>query len=553
MNHRKGRILIVDDEANWREELVETLQEGGFHAEAVATVSQAQQKLSNMFFHLLIQDIRMDEGASEGVNPNIDGINFLRILDEHGLSRALTIIMLSAYGDTELMHRAFYNHRVLNFLKKDNFMEKDNFESQRFLHNIREIFATKLQVNLQLRIHWEPTHLVEQALQILELNGEWTKHSKARQQGIALELDDLLCRLFHKADGILVQPLQPGSSGTSVLWVQPSYPTTGVGRPLVIKFGASHSIEKEQSNFNAYVKPFIGGGRNTTIEQVSYTSRLGGIVYSLLGGDSDQLQDFGTFYRSAGIEQICHVLDNLFFDTCKNWYASRGNIQFHDLAADYQLVQKESLETCVETFKERVVFLHEQQHFSLQVLGEQRIFTNPLQAATRRSFVRPTYVCINHGDLNQHNVLVDGTQRCWLIDFETTGRSHYLRDIATLDSVIRYQLLGAEEAIPQERLAMEEALCNVQRFSEIGTLLKAFSTSNAALSKAYATVIHLREIARRMAEYSTQDDLSEYTIALFYKALATLSYSNLAPQQHEHALICASLLIDRLDTTNSRP
>ncbi|MGH2480254.1 MAG: response regulator, partial [Ktedonobacteraceae bacterium] len=314
MNQRQGRILIVDDELNWREELVETLQEAGFHAEAVSTVHQAQQKLSTMFFHLLIQDIRMDEGSAEGTHPNIDGINFLRILDERGLSRALTIVMLSAYGNTELMRRAFYNHRVLNFL------EKDNFESQRFLQNIREIFATRLQINLQLRIHWEPALLAEQALQIIER----VKQGKSRQQGIDLELDDLFCRLFHKADGILVQPLVSGYSGTGVLLVQPSYPHTGVGRPFVVKFGASHRIDKEQRNFDNYVKPFVGGGRNTSIEQACYTSRLGGIAYSLLGGDNDQWQDFGTFYQAAKIDHICQVLDNLFFDTCRNWYASRS-------------------------------------------------------------------------------------------------------------------------------------------------------------------------------------------------------------------------------------
>src|SRR5260370_36122914 len=129
MNHRQGRILIVDDEPKWREELVETLQEGGFHAEAVPTVSQAQQKLSTMFFHLLIQDVRMDGASAGGENPNIDGINFLRILDEHGLSRALTIIMLSAYGNTVLMRRDFAKHQFLDFLAKDD------FESQAFVQN----------------------------------------------------------------------------------------------------------------------------------------------------------------------------------------------------------------------------------------------------------------------------------------------------------------------------------------------------------------------------------------------------------------------------------
>jgi hypothetical protein len=266
-----------------------------------------------------------------------------------------------------------------------------------------------------------------------------------------------------------------------------------------------------------------------------------------LGGDSDRLQDFGTFYQEAEIDSIYKVLDNLFFDTCKNWYDSRGIMQFHNLTADYQSVEKDHLEASASAIKERIVFLQEKQRFCFKSLSAERTFTNPLQAVAGRSFVRPTYVCLNHGDLNQCNLLVDGSQRCWLIDFETTGRSHYLQDIATLDSVIRYQLLEAEEATLEERLAMEEALCGIRYFSELGQLLDAFSTSNPALAKTYATVIHLREIARTMAKHSSHDDLTEYSIALFYKALETLGYSSLTIEQREHALLCASLLIDRLN------
>lgn len=544
MNPRQGRILIVDDELAWREELVEALREGGFHAEAVATIHQAQQKLTTLFFHLLIQDVRMDEGASTEGNPDIEGINFLRLLDEHGLRRSLAIIILSAYGTPELMRRAFAKHQVMDFLAKGK------FESQRFLLFIRDMFEARLQVNLQLRVHWEPAYLAEQALQVLKLPAEEKEDGTSQPPDIAPELDDLLCRLFHKADGILVQPLTPGASGAGVLWVQPSYPSTGVGRPLVIKFGTAPRIEKEQQNFNNYVKPFIGGGRNTSIDQVSYTSRLGGIAYSLLGGDNDDLRDFGSFYHTVEVKQICHALDNLFFDTCKNWYASRGVVQFHDLSDEYQPLETDMHQLSTETLKNRIAFTQEQRQFSLKELGPQRSFTNPLLTISARAFVRATYVCINHGDLNPQNVLVDGAGRCWLIDFETTGRGHYLRDLATLDSVIRYQLLGANEASLQERLEMEEALCRAQRLSEPGRLPVLLARKNPALAKAYAVTLHLREIARKMAEYNAQDDLAEYVIALLYQALHTLSYSNLSPQQHEHALLCASLLIDRLDKPN---
>ncbi len=41
-------------------------------------------------------------------------------------------------------------------------------------------------------------------------------------------------------------------------------------------------------------------------------------------------------------------------------------------------------------------------------------------------------------------------------------------------------------------------------------------------------------------------DISEYYVALFYNALNTLRYQNLAVEQREHALLCASLLAERI-------
>ena len=55
----------------------------------------------------------------------------------------------------------------------------------------------------------------------------------------------------------------------------------------------------------------------------------------------------------------------------------------------------------------------------------------------------------------------------WMIDFQETGQSHILRDIAMFDSVVRFQLLTAEEATLRERLSLEKALCSIKCFSQV--------------------------------------------------------------------------------------
>ncbi len=179
-------------------------------------------------------------------------------------------------------------------------------------------------------------------------------------------------------------------------------------------------------------------------------------------------------------------------------------------------------------------------------LHNDRAFTNPRDVLEGPSLIRSTYTCITHGDFNQHNLLVDTGGYTWLIDFQATGQGHILRDVAQLDSEIRFFLLAPGEATLEERLCMEEALCSPERFSQVEHLEYALSTENRSLAKAYAAVVHLRTLARRLVAQNPGDDISEYYIALFYNAVNTLRFYKLSSLQREHALLCASLLADHL-------
>src|SRR5260370_36323926 len=138
-------------------------------------------------------------------------------------------------------------------------------------------------------------------------------------------------------------------------------------------------------------------------------------------------------------------------------------------------------------------------------------------------------------------MIADNYANLLLVDFQESCPGHILRDVASLDSAVRFQLITAEEATLEERLRMEEALLdNIQRFSQVDQLINKFSTTNRALAKAHATVIHLRtDMARKLVEANPDDDISEYYIALLYNALNTLRLSSLSPVQREHATLCA--------------
>ena len=532
---RQGRVLIVDDLEQWREELVETLQRGGFEVDSASTSTQALEQLIKSPYHLLVLDIRMVDADPS----NQYGIDLLRELDKEGLSEVTKVIILSAYGPKEQMRLAFRDHKVTDFLSKDN------FNNQAFLQSIRQVFSKEVNINLALEIHWQQISGPEQIVLNLEVAGTRIRRKSPLQSEIAFELEDLLCRLFFEAESVLVRPLTLGQSTMGALWVQPFY-SSGGGRAVAIKFGDFRKIEEEYSNFKKYIQPFIGGGRSTTVLDVRRTPHLSGIMYSLLGADNDHLEDFGSFYRHADISRIRVVLDQLFLGTCRVWYANMGQLHPYNLTADYQQLLGFTLEKLEQALTQLQKSVQGKQKLYFKSLNDKRTFTNPLLVMTGPPLVRSTYVCTTHGDFNQHNLLIDAAGNMWLIDFQATGQSHILRDIAQLDSEIRFFLLASEEATLEERLKMEEVLCGIERFSQVGQLVNNFPTENQALARAYATVVHLRTLAHRLVAQNPSDDISEYYIALFYNAMNTIRFYSLPLRQREHALLCASLLADRL-------
>lgn len=535
--NRRGCVLIVDDDEDWCEELTEILQREGFQATSAPTIAKALELLDDAIYHVLVVDIRMNEADQ----ANEDGINLLKELDSRGLSEATKVIMLSAYGTKERTRTAFKNFQVADFLFKEE------FKKPMFLESVGNVFAEDVNVNLELEIHWQKGSSLEQAIQSLEIEGARVLRGTALYTLVATELEDLLCRLFYQAESILIRPLPVGQSGTGVLRIQPFYADGGAGQEVIVKFGDFRKVEQEYRNFKKYIQPFVGGGRHTMILDLRYTSHLAGLNYKLLGTANDALVDFREFYRHSDVPQIKEAIDRLFHETCSAWYGNRGNLQPLNLTENYQQLLSYTPQMLEKVLSEELHSVQGRNRLTFRNLTSHHTFTNPVLEMDGLSFICPTYICTTHGDCNPHNLLIDDTGHVWLIDFQETGQSHILRDVAMLDSALRFQLLRGEEATLDERLQMEEVLTNSEYFNHMEQLPLTLPFENKALAKVYAIIVHLRKLAHRLVEQNTSDNTDEYHIALFYTALNTLQFSSLAEVQREHALLSASLLVDQLE------
>lgn len=537
--NRQGRILIVENEERWRNLVSDTLQRGGFQVDTAGTIAEAEAALRERWYHLAVLDIRLDDDSDDS---DIEGLNLLYgEIIEASIRDAMMVIVLSAFGTKEQMRKAFTSDKIVDFL------DKTDFDNLAFRSQVQQLFTQKARINLKLAIHWQQVETPEQLIVGLDLDNHRVKRDTPEQHQVAEELDDLLCRLFYKAENLLVKSLSSGQSGAVVLLAEPFY-EAGPGQRVVVKFGDFRSIDTEYQNFEKYVQPFIGGGRSTSVVTLRRTPRLGGIVYSLLGSNNDELESFAGFYARADVAAIKDVLSRLFIETCGPWYANTSRLQLCDLTEEYQNLLGWTTEKLETALAQGLKSVHGKSTLKFTDLSSERTFTNPIPATARQRFLRATYRCTTHGDLNESNIMVDGSSHAWLIDFDCIGPGHILRDVAELDSVVRLQLLKENECTLEERLALEEALSAATSFSQVGELETTFSTNNPALAKAFAVAVHLRTIGYHLIEHNPQADLSEYQIALFYYALNTVRFHSLLPSvQRQHALLSASLLADRLE------
>jgi len=123
----RGKILVVEDFADWRELLTGLLQREGHQVKAVGTLQAALDHLEQTKdLDLAILDIRLVE-TDEG---NEDGMRLLSEIHEHrGFTR---VIMITGHGTMETQRKAFRQFHAFDFFRKEE------FDSDEFRQGVRE-------------------------------------------------------------------------------------------------------------------------------------------------------------------------------------------------------------------------------------------------------------------------------------------------------------------------------------------------------------------------------------------------------------------------------
>jgi two-component system nitrogen regulation response regulator NtrX len=126
----RGKIIIVEDYADWRDLLGGMLQREGHAVQSAASLNDAREALHRTKdLDLAILDIRLVEID----DTNEDGMQLLaEIRQSHPFTR---VIMITGHGNMKTQRKAFREFRAFDFFRKEQ------FDSEEFRRAVTEAVA----------------------------------------------------------------------------------------------------------------------------------------------------------------------------------------------------------------------------------------------------------------------------------------------------------------------------------------------------------------------------------------------------------------------------
>ena len=130
------RVLVVEDEPDWRELLQEIFESEGCQVEVAESYQEAVDKILNASYHLATIDIRLDNINHKDAR----GLELLEMAKRFG--QDIPSIIVSAVASSEQIAWAMTELRALDFI------DKSKFKPEKFRRQIRAIFSRTIYINV---------------------------------------------------------------------------------------------------------------------------------------------------------------------------------------------------------------------------------------------------------------------------------------------------------------------------------------------------------------------------------------------------------------------
>ena len=528
--HEK-KILVVEDQEQFYAPVRRWLEDEGYHVTLATNYKDAHHAIQTRHFHLAIVDMSLvhDDPGDQG------GMSLLREIEELGLNRIMPCIVLTANVNVSNLLEATQERRVAAYIQKSSGYRT------KLLTAVREQFDESVRINFDLAYDVGSVELIQDIAD--DVN--WSMSGKPQLGLLSDQVRDLFGKLFAEAKRVHIAKLKPGLTGAAVIRVQPTW-THGLGPPFVAKIGRDDKVEFEADSYETYVRRYLPPNTIAQVKDVAYTRDVGALLYTFAENDMVPLREFDEFYQHGSPPDIVNSLRNLFETTCRYWYDARER-KISDLVQLYfdafQLNEAKLIQRIQVVLPE---FNADDEMFTFANGKIEAI--NPIAwlRRHRHEFVIPSYHCITHGDLTGRNIMVDQTNKCWLIDFYRTRHSHILRDFVILETDIKYRLLDTPTF--EKFLRMEEGLLLTDESGQESTINLNVSSG---VRKAMTIINILRSLAYGFVSggfrANREDGRREYLISLLMTTLNVVRLRHIPEARKYQAMLSASLICTELD------
>lgn len=387
------------------------------------------------------------------------------------------------------------------------------------------------------------------------------------EKHLLLEEDCLIMEnLFRTASRIvIVSKLTGGFSGAMVLLAK-SYDLEGHEQgPFVLKLGQIESMAQERINFERVEEiignqaPYIYGSYEALKRaglKFAFASHVGDIVstttFRRAYADAQSSQSFidqiitkvasvlNRFYTVAKLQPF-DLLKSYDFDG-RGWALAAGG-------SDEPQALTVRIAALVNVLPSALIVQP-----SIE-FGNGTSFFNVLHLMANLDVLRlwcsnqQFLVSFVHGDLNYSNILIDASVNIWLIDFQYTYKSHYLKDLAKLenDAMTELSLSSHEEfdyALQITQLLHKYSPYNSQSdFEE--ECRKLLQTLPTKLQRVTRTIMAVRTLIRSLNITREADDRS-YHITMLRYALHSMCFHHLSHWTRKWCLAAACSHAQRL-------
>ena len=308
--------------------------------------------------------------------------------------------------------------------------------------------------------------------------------------------DSMIIRyLFRDSRIVKLKTLSGGYSGNLVL-LSDSEDIHGHSEvPHVLKIGKQDEIGNERASFEK-IESVMGNNAPRIVDFVDFKGR-GALKYRYAAMGGNTSNTFQKLYMSGiSKEKGEAMLKTVLQDQLGRFYAVANReycnlLDYYNIDSGYAGRMKQKVEMVLGSNADKPVLSLPTGHTFPNIYTFYSTILEKLKPKAQGS----AYFSYIHGDLNGANIIIDGHENVWLIDFFFTHYGHALKDLIKLENDLMYIWTPVEN---EEDLAEAVKITDVlMKVRDLGRPLPPVETTNITkpeFIRSYNTIRFLRSL-----------------------------------------------------------